>query len=66
MTPEQSAAFLIAQSAVLMARVAGMTAENDQRRHQGSSMAYTEDDFLRLIDESCCHYNAAINTLVGN
>lgn len=28
-----------------LARVLGMQAENDQRKHLGHSMAYTEDDF---------------------
>ncbi len=28
----------------------GMQAENDQRRHLGQAMAYTEDDFARMVN----------------
>lgn len=31
-----------------MTRIAGMQAENDQRRHRGEAMAYTETDFLNV------------------
>jgi len=60
MTDEQKAAFIIAQSAVLVARVAGMQAENQIREHRGESLAYAENAFLTLIDESGVHHNAAI------
>ena len=29
----------------------GMAAENAQRKHRGESMAYIEDDFLKVIDQ---------------
>lgn len=32
-------------------RAMGMQAENNQREHCGENMAYTEDDFLRVIQE---------------
>ena len=31
-----------------MARIAGMQAENDQRKHRGEAMAYTEGDFSNV------------------
>jgi hypothetical protein len=45
MTPEQSAAFVNAQTALLCCRVQGMVAENKQREHTEQAMAYTADDF---------------------
>jgi hypothetical protein len=36
----------------------GMVAENKQREIMGESMAYIEDDFVRLIDEYQIHDNA--------
>jgi hypothetical protein len=43
-TPETARA--LALIAAEQARIAGMTAENMQRQAVGSSMAYTEQDFL--------------------
>ena len=31
-----------------MGRIAGMQAENDQRKHRGEAMAYTESDFTNV------------------
>lgn len=36
----------------------GMIAENKQREVQGDSMAYTEKDFIDLIEEHRIHHNA--------
>ena len=36
----------------------GMIAENKQREMCGESMAYTESDFVALIDEYRIHHNA--------
>lgn len=35
----------------------GMIAENKQREILGHSMAYTDEDFVRLIDEYGIHHN---------
>lgn len=48
MTPEQKAAFVNAQTALMLCDLAGMQAENDQRKAVGSSMAYPEEAFVRL------------------
>lgn len=39
-------------------RMNGMIAENKQREVLGQSMAYTEEDFVKLIDEYRIHHNA--------
>jgi hypothetical protein len=36
----------------------GMQAENLDREHRGNSIAYTEKDFLVVIDEEQIHWNA--------
>lgn len=45
---------------LLQAEIAmnGMIAENKQREIQGDSMAYTEKDFIELIDKYGIHHNA--------
>lgn len=62
MTPEQVAAFVNAQAALLNARVAAMTAENMQRAALGHSMAYTEEQFDEVIREyeGTLGHNAAL------
>ena len=35
-----------------------MIAENKQREHLGQSMAYTEEDFIILIDKYQIYHNA--------
>lgn len=34
-----------------------MIAENKQREHRGESMAYTETDFMKLIEKHDVHHN---------
>lgn len=62
MSPEQKAAFVMAQIALFQCRVAGMVAENAQRTHRGDSMAYTEADFMCLEreQEALIGHNALI------
>ena len=66
MTHEQAVAFVNAQTALLNARIAGMTAENMQRAALGNSMAYDEEYFVAVAREfeSVLGHNAAI-TLFG-
>ena len=60
MTEDQKAAFIMAQAAVLNAQVAGMVAENDQRKHRDEAMAYVYDDFDALVRASVCDHNSAL------
>ncbi|MCH8329742.1 MAG: hypothetical protein IIB81_05135 [Nanoarchaeota archaeon] len=39
------------------AEIAGMVAENNQRKHLGQSMAYCEDAFQKAINNSGIHQN---------
>lgn len=36
----------------------GMVAENKQREIEGKAMAYTEEDFMALIERHRIHHNA--------
>ncbi len=58
MTPEQQAAFVVAQAACVMAEIAGMQATNatcDNQHH-----VYKQEDFEALIVEYGIHQNAVI------
>lgn len=59
----QSAAFLIAQSACLMAELEAMKVANVMRLQVGHSPAYGEEEFLALITKYGVHHNAALSTL---
>jgi hypothetical protein len=56
MTDEQKAAYVIAQAACLMAKVAGMQAEN----WLADGKKYAEKDFDNAVLESGCYHNAVI------
>ena len=58
MTEEQKAAYIIAMSTCAMIKAMGYQAENEQRKHLGQAMAYTEDAFGALIEEWGIHHNA--------
>lgn len=62
MTPEQKAAFINAQTALLNCEVAGMIAENQARQRNGYALAYTEEafDFIYKKYEPVLGYNAII------
>ena len=60
MNEEQQAAYIISQSAVLLAVVAGMEAENLNRHYRGEAPAYAEAEFQAVIDNSPVHHNAVI------
>lgn len=49
MTPEQKAAFVNAQTALLLAEIEGMKAENRHRIDCGHSIAHGDDEFAALI-----------------
>lgn len=63
MTPEQQAAFLIAQSAAAMIEAMGMVAANQHRLSLGHSIAYDEGAFTDLINRSGVGHNDALSTL---
>lgn len=41
-------------------RISGMIAENEQRKISGLSLAYVEEDFLKVIDEEDISENSII------
>lgn len=61
MTPEQQAAYIMAQAACAIAEVAGMQAENQQRAASGLSPAYTEQAFNDVVARNGVHHNAVIS-----
>jgi len=63
MTPEERAAFIMAQAACLNAEVAGMVAENTYREMRGETIAFSEDAFVAVVNNSICNYNAAASFL---
>lgn len=60
MTEEQKAAFIIAQAACAMARIAGMQAENVWCQSNGESLKYGEEAFAAIENEYMIGYNAVI------
>ena len=60
MTPEQKAAFIIAQSALVMAKIAGMQAENASRIAVGRTDLYTKEDFENAAEPGVLGWNAVI------
>lgn len=65
MTPEQNAAYVMAQAACLIAETFGMHAENMQREHRGESMAFVEKDFQDAINKYGVHRNGVISLFHG-
>ena len=61
MTPEQKAAYVMAQAACLIAETLGMQAENMQREHRGESMAFVTKDFEDAILKYGVHHNGVIS-----
>lgn len=63
MTPEQKAAFVNAQAALLNAEIAGMQAENQHRLSRGETIAYGEDGFHEAFKryEGVLGHNAVIS-----
>ena len=53
-------AMVSASVACAMIRAMGMQAENEQRKHRGEAMAYTEADFVALIDSEAIGYNSVV------
>ncbi len=51
MTPEQTAAYINAQTTLCQIELAGMLAENQYRTSCGRSIAYGEDGFQALYEK---------------
>jgi len=60
MTPEQQAAYVIAQAACAMAEIAGMQAENQMCALRGEPLAYGEGAFTSVIERNCIHHNGVL------
>jgi len=56
-------ALVLSQVAVLNARIEGMKAINVGRQTHGYSLAYEEDAFEKVIQESGLEYNDVLTTL---
>jgi hypothetical protein len=63
MSMASAVAIVTASAARAMIMALGMAAENAQRKHRGESMAYTEDDFLLIIEREGIGSNAVLNYL---
>lgn len=51
------AAKLIANSSAALIQAIGMMSENIERANRGESLAYTEDQFMKLIQDNGITYN---------
>lgn len=65
MTPEQQAAYIMAQAASAMIEAIGMAAENLQRDRRGEAIAYNEQAFTDLILKYGIYHNATIGFFTG-
>ena len=54
------AAKLIANSSAALIQAIGMMSENIERANRGESLAYTEDQFMKLIQVNGITYNDVI------
>lgn len=60
MTPEQAAAYVIAQAASMAAELGAMEAANDLAKFEGRAPVYGFDDFRKVPDGYCVHHNAVM------
>jgi len=61
MTPEQQAAYVMAQSASALVEAMGMLSENLQRVKNGESLAWNDEEFNSLITK----YGIGSNDVIG-
>lgn len=59
------AAQLIANSSAALIEAMGMMSENIDRVNRGESLAYTEDFFMKLIEDNGITYNDVIQRAWG-
>lgn len=57
---KMEAAKLIANSSAALIQAIGMMSENIERANRGESLAYTEDQFMKLIQDNGITYNNVI------
>jgi hypothetical protein len=60
MTPEETIAYVQAQTACALTELEGMKAENADRARRGETQAYGEQAFSDLILRYGIHHNAVI------
>ena len=60
---EDQVAVVIANCARAMIQAMGMQAENQVRIAAGAAIAYTEEEFLKVIAGNDLEYNSVITTL---
>ena len=65
MTPEQSAAYVQAQSVAALATIEAMKVENEIRRIDNEYPQYNYHDFMSVIERYGLHHNAVVTTF-GN
>lgn len=51
---------VIANSSAALIQAIGMMSENIERANRGESLAYTEDSFMKLIQDNGITYNDVI------
>ena len=56
-------AYIYAMIACAQIEMAGMVAENEQRKHLGQSMAFVSEDFDKLANKYGIHHNAILDCL---
>lgn len=65
MTPEQAAAYVMAQAACALIEMASMQAQDRHWERQGAVSTYTDADYLALIEKYGIHHNAVSTTFMG-
>jgi hypothetical protein len=50
----------ISIAVMTLVQAMGMHAENQQRIHRGASLAYTEQDFNKLLDKNGVHHSGVL------
>ncbi len=65
MTPEQQAAYIIAQAACMHAEMEGMKAENARRSAGQAPLRYSEVDFEALPARYGIDHNAVVGFFTG-
>ncbi len=63
MSEQENIAYINAMVACAMIEAMGMQAENFQRQHNGTAMAYNDDAFRALIEKYGIYHNAVIRSM---
>jgi hypothetical protein len=65
MTPEQQAAYVIAQAMCMMVEALGMQAQNQARIAEGEAPVFLKEQFDALITQYGVHHNGTIGLFTG-